>query len=52
MGNKSEGIYVDKNKAAYWDGRNDSGETVASGIYYYNITADDFSATRKMIVTK
>ena len=52
LGRKSEGIYVDKSKAAYWDGRNDSGETVASGIYYYSITAGDFSATRKMIVKK
>ena len=52
LGRKSEGIYVDKSKAAYWDGRNDSGEEVASGIYYYSITAGDFSATRKMIVKK
>ena len=51
-GRRSEGIYVDKSKAAYWDGRNSSGEEVASGIYYYSITAGDFSATRKMIVKK
>ncbi|MFC1715294.1 FlgD immunoglobulin-like domain containing protein [Candidatus Poribacteria bacterium] len=52
LGHKSEGIYVDKSKAIYWDGRNEAGETVASGIYYYSITAGDFSATRKMIVKK
>jgi hypothetical protein len=52
LGRKSEGVYVDKSKAAYWDGRNDSGEEVASGIYYYSISAGDFSATRKMIVKK
>jgi hypothetical protein len=52
LGRKPEGIYVDKSKAAYWDGRNDTGEEVASGVYYYSITTGDFSATRKMIVKR
>jgi hypothetical protein len=52
MGYKDAGIYVSRSKAAYWDGRNESGEQVASGIYFYNITAGDFSGTKKMIVTK
>jgi hypothetical protein len=52
LGSKQEGIYVDKSKAVYWDGKNDSGEEVASGVYYYSITAGDFSASRKMIVKK
>jgi hypothetical protein len=52
MGHKGEGIYVHKTRAIYWDGKSNSGEEVASGIYYYSITAGDFSATRKMIVKK
>jgi len=45
-------FYADKSKAAYWDGKNEAGEEVASGIYFYTIQADDFTATRKMIVTR
>jgi hypothetical protein len=52
LGHKSEGIYTDKSKAIYWDGKSDAGEEVASGVYYYTITAGDFSATRKMIVKR
>jgi hypothetical protein len=52
MGHKDAGVYVSRSQAAYWDGRNESGEEVASGVYFYNITAGDFSATRKMIVKK
>ncbi len=52
LGHKEAGIYMDKSRSAYWNGRNEAGEEVASGIYYYSITAGDFSATRKMIVTK
>ena len=35
-------------KPAYWDGKNEMGESVASGVYFYTLTAGDFSATRKM----
>jgi hypothetical protein len=52
LGHKDAGVYVSRSAAAYWDGKNESGEEVASGIYFYSITAGDFSATRKMIVTK
>jgi hypothetical protein len=52
MGHKDAGVYVSRSQAAYWDGRNESGEEVASGVYFYNITAGDFSATRKMIAKK
>jgi len=52
LGRRDPGIYASQIKAAHWDGKNDSGEKIASGVYFYNITAGDFSATRKMIVKK
>ncbi|MFC1714280.1 ester cyclase [Candidatus Poribacteria bacterium] len=52
LGHRDAGIYASRSKAAYWDGRNESGEAVASGIYFYSITAGDYTATRKMTVTK
>lgn len=52
LGYKQADIYVDKSKAAYWDGRNNMGERVASGIYFYHLKSGKFSATRKMIILK
>ena len=52
LGRKSSGFYTSKEKAAYWDGRNESGEHVASGIYFYGIKAGDFAATHKMVMKK
>ena len=52
LGQMSAGIYQNRSRAAYWDGRNDVGEPVASGIYFYTFTAGDFTATRKMLVKK
>jgi len=46
------GIYQTKTKAAYWDGTNDSGERVASGVYFYQLKAGKFSASRKMVILK
>ena len=46
------GDYASESKAVYWDGRNQIGETVSSGVYLYTITADDFVATRKMLIRK
>lgn len=48
VGKQDAGIYVDRAKAAHWDGRNDTGERVASGIYFYRMQTDYFTATRKM----
>ena len=52
LGHQRAGSYLNRARAAYWDGKNAFGESVASGIYFYSLTADDFSATRKMLVAK
>jgi len=49
LGNKNAGIYITKDKAAHWDGLNDAGEKVSSGIYFYSIQAGDFRDTRKIV---
>ena len=52
LGFKPTGEYIAHAKAAYWDGRSDTGELVSSGVYFYRFRAGDYSATRKMIVLK
>ena len=52
VGHQIAAKYDTKAKAIYWDGRNRFGEQVASGIYFYSLSAGDFSATRKMVILK
>ena len=52
LGHKSPGTYQDKTVAVYWDGRNNVGESVAGGVYFYTLTAGDFKSTRKMLILK
>jgi len=52
LGNQSSGYYTSKEKAAHWDGRNEAGERVASGIFFYNIQAGRYTATKKIVIAK
>ena len=52
LGYQRAGQYMSRSRAAYWDGRNHLGEPVASGLYFYTLTAGDFSATRRMLILK
>ena len=52
LGELPVGVYKHKSRAAYWDGRNGVGESVASGVYFYTFTASDFTATGKMLIRK
>ena len=46
LGLQEAGYYVDKSRAAYWDGTNEDGESVASGVYFYKLDADEFTASK------
>lgn len=52
VGHQPAGLYQSRGRAAYWNGRNQQGEPVASGMYFCTLNAGDFSATRKMLVKK
>ena len=52
LGHQAPGFYRSRSQAAYWDGKNDLNEPVASGIYFYQIQAGEFSATRRMLILK
>ena len=43
LGNMPAGNYKSQSRAAYWDGKNEVGEPVASGLYFYTLTAGDFN---------
>ena len=52
LGHQKQGAYLFRNKAAYWEGNNEDGEVVGSGVYFYQLRTGDFSATRKMVIAK
>ncbi len=52
LGLQPAGFYHQRSRAAYWDGRNQLGEPVASGVYFYTLTAGEFTATRKLLIRK
>ena len=52
LGYKNAGFYTAKSGAAYWDGRNEAGEPVASGLYFYTLKAGDFMSIKKMAIAR
>ena len=52
VGHQSAGMYQSRSRAVHWDGRNGRGESVASGLYFYTLSAGEFTATRKMLIRK
>ncbi len=50
IGLQQVGSYMSQSQAAYWDGKNENGESVASGVYFYTLTSGDFTASRKMSI--
>ncbi len=40
------------NYSINWDGKNDSGNSIANGIYFYKIITDDYVKTKKMVLIK
>ena len=52
VGHRIASAYENRSKAIHWDGRNDVGEQVASGVYFYHLDTGDYSATRKMLILK
>ena len=52
VGHQAAGVYQSRSRAAYWDGRNQLGESIASGLYFYTLTTGDFTATRRVLILK
>ena len=52
LGMQSAGFYNNRDSAAYWDGRNDAGEHVASGLYFYQLRTPSFHQTRRLVIVK
>ena len=52
VGHQPAGVYQNRSRALYWDGRNGRGESVASGLYFYTLRTGEFTATRKMLIRK
>ena len=52
VGHQAAGMYQSRSRALYWDGRNQLGEPLASGLYFYTLTADEFTGTRRMLILK
>ena len=52
LGLRKSGNYSAQESAAYWDGRDQFGEEVSSGMYFYTMQSGAFQATRRMLILK
>ena len=52
LGRLEPGYYVPKDRAAYWDGRNESGEQVASDVYFVALKAGEHQQIRRMVLVR
>ena len=52
VGHKPMGYYLTHERAVYWDGRNESGEQISSGVYFYTLITDHYTKTRRMVIVK
>ena len=52
LGFQPAGAYLQRDHAIYWDGRNQSGEMVSSGVYFYTVYFGDNSLGKSMTETK
>ncbi len=52
LGHRAAGVYYNRSRAVHWDGKNNIGEKVATGVYFVKFRAGDFTATRKMLIRK
>jgi len=52
LSKQKAGSYLDKNNAAYWNGKDQLGQSVSSGLYFYMLKAGSFVATRRMVILK
>jgi hypothetical protein len=59
LGNQPAGSYITKDRAVYWNGKDNSGQDIASGVYFYTLQVDSekdvvggFKATRRMLIVK
>ena len=52
LGYMPAGNYVESSRAIYWDGRSENGEQVSSGTNFYQMQADAYTETKKMVILK
>ena len=52
VGHQPAGVYQSRSRAAHWDGRNDAGELVGSGVYWCTLDAGSYQETRKIVIQK
>jgi len=52
LGHQRAGYYIDRERAAFWDGRSQTGERVASGLYFYQLRAGDYVSVKRMVIVK